>query len=97
MSLGVYGGNVSAGAWKNEDGALLWSDSKLQWEFAMILDGHNSSESMEMILDAISTNQGTIIEALNESLDRAFFNLQQCIVATLFSVDTSMIQRGCLV
>jgi len=99
MSLGVYGGNVNAGARKNEDGALLWADSKQQWEFAVILDGHNSSKSVDMILDAISINQKTIIEALNESLNRAFFNLQQCIVATLFSVNTSIIQgeTSCLI
>ncbi|MRS08539.1 hypothetical protein, partial [Bacillus anthracis] len=49
--LGTYGGNISAGAKKNEDGALVWSNG--DWEFAAILDGHNSAESVDLVVNTI--------------------------------------------
>lgn len=49
--LGKYGGNKSAGAKKNEDGALVWSNG--EWEFAAILDGHNSVESVDLVVNTI--------------------------------------------
>ncbi|MED3370632.1 protein phosphatase 2C domain-containing protein, partial [Bacillus thuringiensis] len=49
--LGKYGGNISAGAKKNEDGALVWSND--DWEFTAILDGHNSAESVDLVVNTI--------------------------------------------
>lgn len=51
MVLGTYGGNSHSGANKNEDGALLWSDGDEDWEFAAIIDGHNTSESVHLLPD----------------------------------------------
>lgn len=45
--LGRYGGNSNAGQYKNEDGCLVWSNDKEDWEFVIILDAHNTSESAE--------------------------------------------------
>ncbi len=36
---------------KNEDGALVWSNG--DWEFATILDGHNSAESVDLVVNTI--------------------------------------------
>ena len=52
--LGKYGGNKIAGAKKNEDGALVWSNG--EWEFAAILDGHNSAKSVELVVNTIEKN-----------------------------------------
>lgn len=56
--LGRYGGNRSAGAKKNEDGALVWSNK--DWEFAMILDGHNSAESVALVVHTIQNEYENI-------------------------------------
>ena len=32
--IGVYGGNTTAGATKNEDAARVWRSSRGEWEFA---------------------------------------------------------------
>ena len=39
---------------KNEDGALVWSNG--DWEFAAILDGHNSAESVDLVVNTIEKN-----------------------------------------
>jgi len=51
--VGRYGGNSEAGQYKNEDGCLVWSNEKNDWEFVILLDAHNSSESAELILQQI--------------------------------------------
>lgn len=48
--VGRYGGNSSSGAYKNEDGCLVWFNEQLDWEFAIILDAHNTAESAELII-----------------------------------------------
>ena len=60
LTLGVYGGNSYAGANKNEDGALAWSDANGEWEFAMIIDGHNTSESVCLLMDTMEAHQSEI-------------------------------------
>jgi hypothetical protein len=99
MSWGAYGGNTKAGADKNEDGALFWSDPNHKWEFAMILDGHNTSESVQILLDAVNCHQSNIIEVLNEPLTLVFARLQQYVLEILSSIDTSSVQgeASCLI
>lgn len=98
--LGTYGGNSDAGANKNEDGALLWSNDEMDWEFAVILDGHNSSESVQLLVDAFMCYKIDIIEILTSSpLPDAFERLQKYAVNILSTVDTSSIrgESSCLV
>ncbi|PFK31245.1 protein phosphatase [Bacillus cereus] len=75
IALGKYGGNISAGAKKNEDGALIWSNK--DWEFAMILDGHNSAESVALVIHTIQNNYEKIKVLLEEPIETAFRSLEQ--------------------
>ncbi|PEP10237.1 protein phosphatase [Bacillus wiedmannii] len=72
--LGKYGGNISAGAKKNEDGALVWSNG--DWEFAAILDGHNSAESVDLVVNTIQKEYENIKVMMNESIDTVFRSVE---------------------
>ncbi|TDM05142.1 hypothetical protein [Macrococcus lamae] len=60
ITVGCFGGNSSAGQYKNEDGCLIWSNLDYDWELAAIFDGHNTYESVTLVLNEISANQSTI-------------------------------------
>ncbi|EJS76390.1 hypothetical protein ICY_02260 [Bacillus cereus BAG2X1-3] len=77
--LGKYGGNISAGAKKNEDGALVWSNS--DWEFAAILDGHNSAESVDLVVNAIKKEYENIKTIMKESIKTVFRSIENHILA----------------
>ena len=53
MTLGRFGGNSSDGQYKNEDGCLIWADRAANWEFVIILDAHNTSQSAEVCSDEV--------------------------------------------
>ena len=53
--IGVYGGNTSAGANKNEDGALVWRSEDNSWEFSAILDAHNTAQSAELVFRGLES------------------------------------------
>ncbi|MGG3564374.1 protein phosphatase 2C domain-containing protein [Neobacillus rhizosphaerae] len=74
MVLGRYGGNQQAGAYKNEDGALVMKG--LDWEFAMILDGHNSAESVDLVINTILKESETLASILDQPVESAFRTLQ---------------------
>lgn len=99
MVLGTYGGNSNAGANKNEDGALLWSDRDADWEFAMIIDGHNTSESVHLLLDKFTYCKSDIIKILSSPLSNALKQLNEYIVKMLSTLDTSTVQgeSSCLI
>jgi hypothetical protein len=61
--VGLYGGSSQAGQTKNEDGAVVWASD--QWEFAMLLDGHASSESVAALQDIILRARPEILAALD--------------------------------
>ncbi len=79
--LGKYGGNISAGAKKNEDGALVWSNG--EWEFAAILDGHNSAESVDLVVNTIEKEYENIKVILNEPINTVFQSVENHIL-TIF-------------
>ncbi len=79
--LGKYGGKISAGAKKNEDGALVWSNG--DWEFAVILDGHNSAESVDLIVSTIQAEYENIKVIMNEPIETAFRSVENHIL-TIF-------------
>ncbi|MBC6973296.1 protein phosphatase 2C domain-containing protein [Bacillus sp. Xin] len=83
--LGRYGGNTSAGAKKNEDGAFVWSNG--DWEFAMILDGHNSAESVALVVHTIKNEYENIKILLEEPIETAFRSVENHIL-TLFQSDS---------
>lgn len=70
IAIGRYGGHPEAGANKNEDGAMIASAS--DWEFAMILDGHNSAESVQLVMKTIEKHWPQLETILNEPLPTVF-------------------------
>ncbi|ANN35357.1 protein phosphatase [Bacillus thuringiensis] len=83
--LGKYGGNISAGAKKNEDGALVWSNG--EWEFAAILDGHNSAESVDLVVNTIEKEYENIKVILNEPINTVFQSVENHIL-TIFQASS---------
>ncbi|TQR19173.1 protein phosphatase 2C domain-containing protein [Psychrobacillus vulpis] len=70
--LGRFGGNSSAGQYKNEDGCLIWVSEKQDWELAILLDAHQTAESAELVISTIESLKKDFISSLNLSLKEAF-------------------------
>jgi serine/threonine protein phosphatase PrpC len=87
--IGLFGGNSSAGQYKNEDGCLVWC-SPGEWEFASILDGHDSAASVELVLNTIEKNQEIILDIINKQLPGSFLDLQNLLINTFLSDDFRM-------
>lgn len=79
VMIGRYGGNTKATAHKNEDAALVWcadaDETQPSWEFVALLDAHYSSESAELITEAIEAEQVAIFSCLAQPLAKAFTSL----------------------
>lgn len=85
ISIGRFGGNSKAGQYKNEDGCLVWADES--WEFAVILDAHNSAESAELVLEQFLKWKTEIQEILSLSYEQTFKRLTGTLL-TLFQEET---------
>jgi len=85
--IGCYGGRISAGANKNEDGALVWCAADDSWEFAVIIDAHYSVESAELLLEAVEGQFDGVAEALSQPVQRAFASLHGLILSMFTSPD----------
>lgn len=68
--FGVYGGNISVGVKKNEYGVLVWLNG--DWEFVVILDGYNSVESVDLVVNIIEKEYENIKVILNELINIVF-------------------------
>ncbi|WP_409368664.1 protein phosphatase 2C domain-containing protein [Lysinibacillus sp. 38-6] len=73
MIVGRYGGNSSAGQTKNEDGCLIWCNNEEDWEFAIILDAHNTAESAEIIVELFNAKKIQIKNLLASSVTQQLF------------------------
>lgn len=71
--IGRYGGNSNAGQYKNEDGCLVWLNEKKNWEFAIILDAHNTAESAKIILEKFNSEKSYIKHLLSLSTSQQNF------------------------
>ncbi|WP_462411586.1 protein phosphatase 2C domain-containing protein [Neobacillus sp. Marseille-QA0830] len=80
VSIGRFGGNSVAGQYKNEDGCLIWADEKANWEFVVILDAHNSSESAELVLEQFSKRKTEIQNLLILPYEQTFMSLEGTIL-----------------
>ncbi len=76
ISLGCYGGNIEAGADKNEDAVLIMSDSEQKWKFTMLLDAHTTNESAQLVINTIEEEKPAILSILNLSMEEMFNELQ---------------------
>ncbi|WP_312506831.1 protein phosphatase 2C domain-containing protein [Lysinibacillus sp.] len=82
--VGRYGGNSTAGQYKNEDGCLVWYNEKENWEFAIILDAHNTSESAEKIIALFNDEKYTIKHLLSMATTRRTFNMLEEKILSMF-------------
>lgn len=83
VTIGQFGGNSSAGQAKNEDACLVWTDPKGDWEFALLLDAHQTAESAELVISEIGALKHAIQECLLLS-ERHAFNGVQTLLLDLF-------------
>jgi serine/threonine protein phosphatase PrpC len=80
ISVGRFGGNSTAGQYKNEDGCLIWAEQRQKWEFAIILDAHYSAESAELVEAQFLTYKTTIQNLLSKPYDQALKEIEQTIL-----------------
>lgn len=78
--VGRFGGNSTAGQYKNEDGCLIWLNDQENWEFVMILDAHNSAESAELVLKQFEQEKSRIFDVLNSPVSIAFQEMDTLIL-----------------
>ncbi|MCI0709932.1 MAG: protein phosphatase 2C domain-containing protein [Chloroflexi bacterium] len=74
FTIGRYGGNTRGGAQVNEDGLVLMSDE--DWEFAAILDGHQTAQSVELVIETLMNQQTAIREIFTQPVRSIFRDLQ---------------------
>lgn len=83
ITIGRYGGHTAANANKNEDGLLIWACPHHSWEFVVLLDAHSSSESANLIINALDSNKETILSYL-EGFSEVVFNKMEEILLGIF-------------
>lgn len=77
--IGRYGGNKTAGAKKNEDGALVWAHD--DWELAMILDAHYSAESTALLVQTMQNEFSNLKVLLDEPIETVFKSVERHILS----------------
>ena len=65
LVIGRYGGNSNAGQFTIEDGCLVWISEQEDWEFTLLLDAHNTSESAELIIKEVHMQQSLLEQILS--------------------------------
>lgn len=78
--VGLYGGNTEAGASANEDAALVLCQGHADWELAVVVDAHYSSDSARLILDALAGERERIVECMAQPVAVAFGMLERRIL-----------------
>ena len=80
LTIGRFGGNSSAGQYKNEDGCIVWSNEEKDWEFAVLLDAHNSAESAELVINTIIEEEQNLTTIFSKSLPESFNQMDRYIL-----------------
>ncbi|WP_449537564.1 protein phosphatase 2C domain-containing protein [Ferdinandcohnia sp. Marseille-Q9671] len=80
ITIGRFGGNSSAGQYKNEDGCLVWQNELEDWEFVILLDAHQSAESAALILQEMAKRKSSITSLLACSLGEIFLDIEKRIL-----------------
>lgn len=83
VTVGRFGGNSSAGQYKNEDGCLVWVVE--EWEFTVLLDAHQTAESAELIISTIHLLKPNIQMLLKLSVAKAFPQIGDLLISTFAS------------
>ncbi|WP_175639161.1 protein phosphatase 2C domain-containing protein [Metabacillus schmidteae] len=79
--IGHFGGNSSTGQYNNEDGCLFWINQEEDWEFAIILDAHNTAQSAELILTTFEKEKDLLHQILKLQSGEAFDNISTFILS----------------
>lgn len=82
--VGRYGGNSSAGQYKNEDGCLVWANEKEDWEFVIILDAHKTAKSAEVVLKQFEKKRIDIRNQLSLQLSYDTFKNMEKLILSIF-------------
>jgi Protein phosphatase 2C len=83
VSLGRFGGNSAAGQYKNEDGCLIWADEQQDWEFALLLDAHQSADSAELVINQINKYKTEIQKQLSLTYEHCLKRMEGTILELL--------------
>ncbi|WP_353958308.1 protein phosphatase 2C domain-containing protein [Fictibacillus sp. b24] len=83
VTLGRFGGNTAAGSYKNEDGCLVWTNEEENWEFTMVLDGHKTAQSVELVVGHFEKMKKNITSALAQSAGPALKRMD-CLILDIF-------------
>ncbi len=83
--VGISGGTSRAGQMKNEDGCLVWLDSCNEWEFAVILDAHDTAESAELVLSTFKADKNKYLNLFKLEPAEAFNSIQSMVLSTFTS------------
>ncbi|MCC3355959.1 protein phosphatase 2C domain-containing protein [Bacillus sp. REN16] len=78
--IGRLGGNSAAGQTKNEDGCLIWQNEQEDWEFVILLDAHQTSESAELIIQEFTNRKSSIKILLSDSIEETFKHIDETIL-----------------
>jgi hypothetical protein len=84
VTVGRFGGNSLAGQTKNEDGCLVWTDGKGEWEFTILLDAHHTAESAELVLEQFYLYKADIKQIISLPINEAPFKLLEEKVTGIF-------------
>ena len=79
--IGLYGGCTSSGAYKNEDGALVWVGP--DWVFAGVLDAHGGTQSTDLVLSIIEEHEARLLAILGGYEASDFQRFQSVLVEIL--------------
>lgn len=88
IEIGRFGGNSTAGQSKNEDACLVWQSEAADWEFAMLLDAHQTAESAEAVLEQVDAHKEELKALLSEPLQKAFFRNLEGAVLNIFQEES---------
>ncbi|QOY35395.1 protein phosphatase 2C domain-containing protein [Anaerobacillus isosaccharinicus] len=90
--LGRFGGNSSAGQYKNEDGCIVWINEELKYEFVVLLDAHQTAESAELVIFTIHSIKEEIKKILTFSPRKSFDCLSKLLLSTF---ESSSFKEAC--
>lgn len=85
VTIGCFGGSVSGGASKNEDGMFVLADGHAGWTFAVIVDAHHTAGSAELILRVLNGVTNELVGICNS--EAAFQQLEPFILSLFTSVE----------
>ncbi|QOR64857.1 protein phosphatase 2C domain-containing protein [Cytobacillus suaedae] len=85
MVLGRFGGNSTAGQYKNEGGCIVWANKLVNYEFVVLLDAHKTAQSAELIVSTIQSLKEKVVNLLKLEPRKSFTCLYELLLTTFES------------